>query len=134
LNHELGIQPAQIPLSDFVYLTRIHYLAPSDGLWGEHESTCLWHKQRPPTSFLLTVLMWLNPAISLSHNYKSWLHPIFNGRGWLECQSKWVFGRDLGITNRTEIDDSRFKLSSVQADCGGEWKTNDCNFFYAKTR
>ncbi|PLW08912.1 hypothetical protein PCASD_22298 [Puccinia coronata f. sp. avenae] len=37
LNHELGIQPAQIPLSDFVYLTRIHYLAPSDGLWGEHE-------------------------------------------------------------------------------------------------
>ncbi|WAQ83922.1 hypothetical protein PtA15_4A372 [Puccinia triticina] len=37
LNHELGIDPAQIPISDFVYLTRIHYLAPSDGLWGEHE-------------------------------------------------------------------------------------------------
>ncbi|EFP90192.1 isopentenyl-diphosphate Delta-isomerase [Puccinia graminis f. sp. tritici CRL 75-36-700-3] len=37
LNHELGIDAAQIPVSDFVYLTRIHYLAPSDGLWGEHE-------------------------------------------------------------------------------------------------
>lgn len=37
LNHELGIKPAQIPISDFVYLTRIHYLAASDGLWGEHE-------------------------------------------------------------------------------------------------
>ncbi|KAI7868238.1 isopentenyl pyrophosphate isomerase [Spinellus fusiger] len=37
LEHELGIQPEQIPLEDFKFLTRIHYLAPSDGLWGEHE-------------------------------------------------------------------------------------------------
>ncbi|KAH9455960.1 hypothetical protein Pst134EA_011205 [Puccinia striiformis f. sp. tritici] len=37
LNHELGIDPRQISISDFIYLTRIHYLAPSDGLWGEHE-------------------------------------------------------------------------------------------------
>ncbi|MBW0519261.1 hypothetical protein O181_058976 [Austropuccinia psidii MF-1] len=37
LEHELGINPTQVPLSDFVYLTRIHYLAPSDGIWGEHE-------------------------------------------------------------------------------------------------
>jgi isopentenyl-diphosphate delta-isomerase len=28
---------AQITPEDFTYLTRIHYLAPSDGLWGEHE-------------------------------------------------------------------------------------------------
>ena len=27
----------QVPIEDFTYLTRIHYLAPSDGLWGEHE-------------------------------------------------------------------------------------------------
>ena len=27
----------QISLDDFTYLTRIHYLAPSDGMWGEHE-------------------------------------------------------------------------------------------------
>ncbi|KXN71788.1 isopentenyl pyrophosphate isomerase [Conidiobolus coronatus NRRL 28638] len=37
LEHELGIKPEQIPLEKFHYLTRIHYLAPSDGTWGEHE-------------------------------------------------------------------------------------------------
>jgi isopentenyl-diphosphate Delta-isomerase len=37
LGHELGISPAHVPLSDFDFLTRIHYLAPSDGKWGEHE-------------------------------------------------------------------------------------------------
>jgi isopentenyl-diphosphate Delta-isomerase len=37
LNHELGIPPSQVPVSDFSFLTRIHYLAPSDGNWGEHE-------------------------------------------------------------------------------------------------
>ena len=38
LDHELGIAPAQVPLDDFRFLTRIHYKAPSDGKWGEHES------------------------------------------------------------------------------------------------
>jgi len=37
LNHELGIKAHQVPISDFEFLTRIHYLAPSDGKWGEHE-------------------------------------------------------------------------------------------------
>lgn len=37
LNHELGIQPSQVPIENFEFLTRIHYLAPSDGKWGEHE-------------------------------------------------------------------------------------------------
>jgi isopentenyl-diphosphate delta-isomerase len=27
----------QVKPEDYTYLTRIHYLAPSDGLWGEHE-------------------------------------------------------------------------------------------------
>lgn len=40
LQHELGIPNAQVPLDGFVYITRIHYLAPSNGLWGEHESKC----------------------------------------------------------------------------------------------
>ena len=35
LYHELGIQEVQ--RDDLIYLTKIHYLAPSDGLWGEHE-------------------------------------------------------------------------------------------------
>lgn len=37
LEHELGIPPSQTPVDQFQYLTRIHYLAPSDGMWGEHE-------------------------------------------------------------------------------------------------
>jgi hypothetical protein len=38
LPHELGIPESQLNPEDFTYLTRIHYLAPSDGVWGEHES------------------------------------------------------------------------------------------------
>lgn len=38
LDHELGINPEQVPFEDFHFLTRIHYKAPSDGKWGEHES------------------------------------------------------------------------------------------------
>ncbi|KAJ2852461.1 isopentenyl-diphosphate delta-isomerase idi1 [Coemansia brasiliensis] len=37
LEHELGIPPEQVPLDKFKYLTRIHYMAGSDGTWGEHE-------------------------------------------------------------------------------------------------
>lgn len=38
LNHELGIKPEQVPIEKFEFFTRIHYKAPSDGKWGEHES------------------------------------------------------------------------------------------------
>ena len=38
LGQELGIPAAQVPLEQFQFLTRIHYKAPSDGKWGEHES------------------------------------------------------------------------------------------------
>lgn len=39
LGHELGIDASAVPISEFRFLTRIHYLAPSgrDGKWGEHE-------------------------------------------------------------------------------------------------
>ena len=37
LEHELGIPQSQTPIDQFQYLARIHYLAPSDGMWGEHE-------------------------------------------------------------------------------------------------
>lgn len=42
LDHELGIKKEQVPFEDFHFLTRIHYKAPSDGKWGEHESTFLY--------------------------------------------------------------------------------------------
>lgn len=38
LDQELGIKAEQVPLDQFHFLTRIHYKAPSDGKWGEHES------------------------------------------------------------------------------------------------
>ncbi|KAI1470684.1 isopentenyl-diphosphate delta-isomerase [Daldinia caldariorum] len=37
LDQELGIKKEQVPFEDFHFLTRIHYKAPSDGKWGEHE-------------------------------------------------------------------------------------------------
>lgn len=37
LKAELGIPPEQVPPEEFQYLTRIHYKAQSDGIWGEHE-------------------------------------------------------------------------------------------------
>lgn len=38
LEHELGIKIEQVPIDKFRFLARIHYKAPSDGKWGEHES------------------------------------------------------------------------------------------------
>ena len=38
LDQELNIKVSQVPLDQFRFLTRIHYKAPSDGKWGEHES------------------------------------------------------------------------------------------------
>jgi len=38
LYHELGIKKEHVLIENFKFLTRIHYLAPSDGKWGEHES------------------------------------------------------------------------------------------------
>ena len=37
LEHELGIKKEQVPLENFHFLTRIHYKAPSNDEWGEHE-------------------------------------------------------------------------------------------------
>lgn len=37
LDHELGIDKKYVPVNNFDFLTRIHYVAPSNGTWGEHE-------------------------------------------------------------------------------------------------
>ncbi|XP_036378075.1 isopentenyl-diphosphate Delta-isomerase 1 [Megalops cyprinoides] len=37
LEAELGIPQDQVPPKEMTYLTRIHYKAQSDGIWGEHE-------------------------------------------------------------------------------------------------
>jgi isopentenyl-diphosphate delta-isomerase len=77
LDQELGIKKEQVPLDKFRFLTRIHYKAPSDGKWGEHESRfsisiclclCLCHAEPGgPMSlgflFLLFLLL-LRPLLS----------------------------------------------------------------------
>ncbi|KAL5601068.1 hypothetical protein BROUX41_005897 [Berkeleyomyces rouxiae] len=47
LDHELGINKAQVPLEDFDFLTRIHYMAPSNGKWGEHEVDYIYFIRAP---------------------------------------------------------------------------------------
>ncbi|KAL4657645.1 isopentenyl-diphosphate Delta-isomerase 1 [Arapaima gigas] len=37
LHLELGIPMEQVPPEEMTYLTRMHYKAQSDGMWGEHE-------------------------------------------------------------------------------------------------
>ena len=39
LEQAWGMSASHVPTDAIQFLTRIHYLAPSDGLWGEHEST-----------------------------------------------------------------------------------------------
>ena len=43
LGHELGIAAREVPVEEMKFLTRIHYLAPSNGAWGEHESMACLH-------------------------------------------------------------------------------------------
>jgi len=47
LDHELGIKKEQVPIEKFRFLTRIHYKAPSDGKWGEHEGELFPSPARP---------------------------------------------------------------------------------------
>ncbi|KAF8421229.1 IDI1, isopentenyl diphosphate:dimethylallyl diphosphate isomerase [Tirmania nivea] len=49
LEHELGIPNDQVPIEKFKFLTRIHYLAESDGMWGEHEIDYILVIQTPVT-------------------------------------------------------------------------------------
>jgi len=51
LQHELGIEPDQIATDakHFKYLTRIHYKAPSNDQWGEHEIDYIYFLQPSKT-------------------------------------------------------------------------------------
>jgi len=70
LYQELGIMPAQVPLDQFHFLTRIHYKAPSQGgEWGEHESKL---NSKSPL-FLIT----LKNKFYLSNSRS---HPVYQGR------------------------------------------------------
>jgi len=61
LEHELGIPQLQSPIDKFQYITKIHYLAPSDGLWGEHEVDYI---------LFLTADVTVNPNLNEIRDYK----------------------------------------------------------------
>ncbi|EZA50214.1 hypothetical protein DMN91_001278 [Ooceraea biroi] len=46
LGYELGIPSADIKPSELYFLTRVHYEAPSDGRWGEHEIDYVFFVQK----------------------------------------------------------------------------------------
>ncbi|KAM4706130.1 isopentenyl-diphosphate Delta-isomerase 1-like [Rhinophrynus dorsalis] len=49
LNAELGIPMDQVTPDELKYLTRIHYKAQSDGIWGEHEIDYILFVQKDVT-------------------------------------------------------------------------------------
>jgi isopentenyl-diphosphate delta-isomerase len=74
----LGIPTTDVPLDKLEFLTRIHYLAPSDGLWGEHEIDYIFIYQG-------NVSLNLNPNEVKSVKYvsKEELQDIFATAGFL---------------------------------------------------
>ena len=70
LEHELGI-PTKFELDEFAYLTRIHYYAPSDEIWAEHESKQLAPLALPHPLRLLRPLSSLADGLALSFSVQS---------------------------------------------------------------
>ena len=72
LEHELGIPREQTPVDQFQYLTRIHYLAPSDGMWGEHEGEGYTLLVRLPAradfGFLVDYILFLTADVTVTAN------------------------------------------------------------------
>lgn len=66
LEHELGIPRSQTPVDQLQYLTRIHYLAPSNGTWGEHEVDYI---------LFLTADVTVNPNLNEIRDYE-WVDKV----------------------------------------------------------
>ncbi|GAC77391.1 isopentenyl pyrophosphate:dimethylallyl pyrophosphate isomerase [Moesziomyces antarcticus T-34] len=82
LDHELGIPAEQVPLDEFQYLTRIHYLAANgqDDIWGEHE---------------IDYILFITANVTLQPN----LNEV--------CDTKWVSPEELKAL-MTELDPASF--------------------------
>ena len=72
LEHELGIPQSQTPIDEFQYLTKIHYLAPSNGIWGEHEGrfTSTVRRKVPPPDhvFIVDYILFLTANVTVEAN------------------------------------------------------------------
>jgi len=52
----------------FTYLTKIHYLAPSDGLWGEHESKLDPSLSEKPADMIVDYILFCTLDVTLEPN------------------------------------------------------------------
>ena len=85
LLQELGIPPEQVPKSCLHFLTRVHYRAPSDDLWGEHEIDYVVIALPPgkitvaPNANEVAETRWVDPAglASLLHDDTELVSPWF---------------------------------------------------------
>lgn len=73
LDQELGIKAEQVPLDKFNFLTRIHYKAPSDGKWGEHESefqfcACGWDPAKLTVILSVDYILFIKADVDLDVN------------------------------------------------------------------
>ena len=104
LPHELGVKPEEMKADDFTFLTRIHYLAPSDGLWGEHEGTYNIHELR-------------------RHQQRALGCPRYRRRAQLTCTVDYILFCALDVTldiNPNEVSDAKYvskdELEAMFAD------------------
>ena len=93
LEHELGIPKSQTPIDQFQYLTKIHYLAPSSGIWGEHEGELfgITYYGGNITSITVDYILFLTADVTVApnlneirdHKYvsKEELQAMFNDKG-----------------------------------------------------
>ena len=66
LGYELGIPVSELNVSDFSFVTRIHYQAPCDSYWGEHEIDYVLFIQKDkvtldPNPDEVSEIRWLSP-------------------------------------------------------------------------
>ena len=90
LEQELGIQPEQVPISSFTYLTRVHYQSPCDDKWGEHEIDYVLicqpgcHIDVTPNSNEVSEAKWFSPE-----EMKGWMRINTNEEVRTEKVSPW---------------------------------------------
>ncbi|KAF7393940.1 hypothetical protein HZH68_010759 [Vespula germanica] len=84
LNYELGIPLSEIQLSDFFYLSRIHYFSSGDGIWGEHEIDYILFLQKDhitidPNPDEVSEVQWVSKSMinDLTRTIKAPLTPWF---------------------------------------------------------
>lgn len=115
LDHELGIKQEQVPFEDFRFLTRIHYKAPSDGKWGEHEiDYILFIKANPEVNANLNEVratQWVS-AEKLKEMFKD---PSLKFTPWFKliCESmlfEWWASLDNGLEKYTDEQEIRRML------------------------